>query len=202
MVTRQAKCPTHRATRRRSAQPRTSHGAISIVARQHGAAADRTHAQEVQLAIAAHPEDRRCWLLAGRSRVRRVDDDHAVDPSARGRWVPRVTVLGVVTHARRAELLQLLAEAEVRRRLADRRQPASLGRSALSWSGPTPSTRSRHLSPASNGPRDARSRRVPHCRGSTPATGARTADFRPFLIVRPRHKMTVSVHREVEDEDR
>jgi hypothetical protein len=40
-----------------------------------------------------------------------VDDDHAVDPSARGRWVPRVTVLGVVTHARRAELLQLLAEA-------------------------------------------------------------------------------------------
>ena len=32
--------------------------AVSTVAQRHGAAADRTRAQEVQLAIAAHPETR------------------------------------------------------------------------------------------------------------------------------------------------
>src|SRR6478609_7876240 len=89
MVARQAKCPTHRATRRRSAQPRhvALARAISIVARQHGTAADRTRAQEVQLAIAAHPETVDVGFWRAVLGYAELDYDNAIDPLGHGSTV-------------------------------------------------------------------------------------------------------------------
>jgi 4a-hydroxytetrahydrobiopterin dehydratase len=61
--------------------------AVSTVAQQRGAAADRTRAQEVQLAIAAHPEtvDLAFWrAILGYAEQ---DDDNAVDPLGHGSTV-------------------------------------------------------------------------------------------------------------------
>ena len=61
--------------------------AISTVAHQHGAAADRTRAQEVQLAVAAHPEtvDAGFWRAA--LGYAELDDDNAVDALGHGSTV-------------------------------------------------------------------------------------------------------------------
>ena len=58
--------------------------AVSTVAQQHGAAADRTRAQEVQLAIAAHPETVDVGFWRAVLGYAELDDDNAVDPLGHG----------------------------------------------------------------------------------------------------------------------
>jgi 4a-hydroxytetrahydrobiopterin dehydratase len=61
--------------------------AVGRVAQQHGAAADRARAQEVQLAVAGHPKtvDVRFWRAA--LGYVALDDDNAVDPLGHGSTV-------------------------------------------------------------------------------------------------------------------
>jgi 4a-hydroxytetrahydrobiopterin dehydratase len=61
--------------------------AVSTVARQHGAAADRSRAQEVQLAIAAHPERVDVGFWRAVLGYAELADDNAVDPLGHGSTV-------------------------------------------------------------------------------------------------------------------
>src|SRR5262249_25780863 len=59
----------------------------STVAQQHGATADRTRAQEVQLAIAAHPENVDVGFWRAVLGYAELADDNAVDPLGHGSTV-------------------------------------------------------------------------------------------------------------------
>jgi 4a-hydroxytetrahydrobiopterin dehydratase len=61
--------------------------AVSMVARQHGVAADRTRAQEVQLAIAAHPDAVDVGFWRAVLGYAEQDDDNAIDPLGHGSTV-------------------------------------------------------------------------------------------------------------------
>ncbi|HEU5155781.1 MAG TPA: VOC family protein [Streptosporangiaceae bacterium] len=61
--------------------------AVSTVARQHGATADRARAQEVQLAIAAHPESIDVGFWRAVLGYAGLADDNAVDPLGHGSTV-------------------------------------------------------------------------------------------------------------------
>jgi 4a-hydroxytetrahydrobiopterin dehydratase len=61
--------------------------AIASVAQQHGAAADRTRVQEVQLAIAAHPETVDVGFWRAVLGYAELDYDNAVDPLGHGSTV-------------------------------------------------------------------------------------------------------------------
>jgi len=61
--------------------------AVSTVAQQHGATADRTRAQEVQLAIAAHPENVDAGFWRAVLGYADLADDNAVDPLGHGSTV-------------------------------------------------------------------------------------------------------------------
>jgi 4a-hydroxytetrahydrobiopterin dehydratase len=58
--------------------------AVSAVARQHGAVADRTRAQEVQLAVAAHPESVDVDFWRAVLGYAELDYDNAIDPLGHG----------------------------------------------------------------------------------------------------------------------
>jgi 4a-hydroxytetrahydrobiopterin dehydratase len=61
--------------------------AVTSVAQQHGAAADRTRAQEIQLAIAAHPETIDVAFWRAVLGYAELDDDNAIDPLGHGSTV-------------------------------------------------------------------------------------------------------------------
>jgi 4a-hydroxytetrahydrobiopterin dehydratase len=61
--------------------------AVSAVARRHGAVADRARAQEVQLAIAAHPETVDVGFWRAALGYAELADDNAVDPLGHGSTV-------------------------------------------------------------------------------------------------------------------
>jgi 4a-hydroxytetrahydrobiopterin dehydratase len=61
--------------------------AVSTVAHQHGAAADRGRAQEVQLAVAAHPEAVGVGFWRAVLGYAGLDEDNAVDPLGHGSTV-------------------------------------------------------------------------------------------------------------------
>lgn len=108
--------------------------AVSAVARRHGAAADRARAQEVQLAIAAHPAhvDAGFWravlgydALAG---------DNAVDPLGHGPtvWMQDLDEAKSLRHAMHVDVS--VAHEQVRARLAA--ALAAGGRIVRHWSAP------------------------------------------------------------------
>jgi hypothetical protein len=61
--------------------------AVSAVARRHGAAADRAHTQEVQLAVAAHPQSVDVGFWRAVLGCAELDDDNAIDPLGHGSTV-------------------------------------------------------------------------------------------------------------------
>ena len=61
--------------------------AVSAVARDHGATADRARAQEVQLAVAARPEAIDVGFWRAVLGYAELDDDNAVDPLGHGSTV-------------------------------------------------------------------------------------------------------------------
>jgi 4a-hydroxytetrahydrobiopterin dehydratase len=61
--------------------------AVSAVARRHGAVADRARAQQVQLAIAAHPADVDVGFWRAVLGYAELADDNAVDPLGHGSTV-------------------------------------------------------------------------------------------------------------------
>lgn len=61
--------------------------AVASVAQHHGAAADRTRAQEVQLAIAAHPETVDVGFWRAVLGYAELDYDNAIDPLGHGSTV-------------------------------------------------------------------------------------------------------------------
>jgi 4a-hydroxytetrahydrobiopterin dehydratase len=61
--------------------------AVSTVAQKHGAAADRSRAQEIQLAIAAYPETADVGFWRAVLGYAELADDNAVDPLGHGSTV-------------------------------------------------------------------------------------------------------------------
>ena|SRR5215475_5732 len=61
--------------------------AVSAVAREHGAMADRTRAQEVQLAISAQPDAIDVGFWRAVLGYAELDDDNAIDPLGHGSTV-------------------------------------------------------------------------------------------------------------------
>ena len=61
--------------------------AVSVVAQEHGATADRTRAQEVSLAIAAHPENVDVGFWRAVLGYAELADDNAIDPLGHGSTV-------------------------------------------------------------------------------------------------------------------
>jgi len=90
--------------------------AISTVAHQHGAAADRTRAQEVQLAVAAHPEtvDAGFWRAA--LGYAELDDDNAVDALGHGStvWMQDLDATRPLRHAMHVDVSVAREHAEAR----------------------------------------------------------------------------------------
>jgi 4a-hydroxytetrahydrobiopterin dehydratase len=94
--------------------------AISTVAQEHGAAADRARAQEVQLAIAAQPEavDVDFWrAVLGYAELA---DDNAVDPLGHGStvWMQEIDETKALRHAMHVDVSVAREHAEARLRAA------------------------------------------------------------------------------------
>jgi 4a-hydroxytetrahydrobiopterin dehydratase len=90
--------------------------AISAVAREHGAVADRTRVQEVQLAIAARPDaiDVGFWrAVLGYSGL---DDDNAIDPLGHGStvWMQDLDPAKPLRHAMHVDVSLAREQAEHR----------------------------------------------------------------------------------------
>lgn len=108
--------------------------AISTVARGHGAVADRTRAQEVSLAIAAHPGsvDVRFWrAVLGYAELA---DDNAVDPLGHGStvWMQDLDEAKPLRHAMHVDVS--VAREHVQARLAA--ALAAGGRIVRHWNAP------------------------------------------------------------------
>jgi 4a-hydroxytetrahydrobiopterin dehydratase len=92
--------------------------AISTVAQQHGAAADRTRAREVQLAIAAHPENVDVGFWRAVLGYAELDNHHAVDPLGHGSmvWMQDLDNVKPLQHAMHVDVS--VAREHVKARLA------------------------------------------------------------------------------------
>jgi 4a-hydroxytetrahydrobiopterin dehydratase len=75
--------------------------AISTAARQHGATADRTRVQEVQLAVAAHPEMADVGFWRAVLGYAALAEDNAVDPLGHGStvWMQDLNPAKALRHA-------------------------------------------------------------------------------------------------------
>jgi 4a-hydroxytetrahydrobiopterin dehydratase len=105
--------------------------AISAVAREHGATADRTLAQEVQLAIAAQPDAIDVGFWRAVLGYAELADDNAVDPLAHGStvWMQGIDPAKSLRHAMHVDV-------SVAREQAEHRLAAALA--AASSTTPTP----------------------------------------------------------------
>jgi 4a-hydroxytetrahydrobiopterin dehydratase len=92
--------------------------AVSAVARDHGATADRGLAQEVQLAVAARPDALDVGFWRAVLGYAALDDDNAVDPLGHGStvWVQDLDPAGPVRHAMHVDVS--VAREHVQGRLA------------------------------------------------------------------------------------
>jgi 4a-hydroxytetrahydrobiopterin dehydratase len=92
--------------------------AVSAVAREHGATADRVLAQEVQLAIAARPDEIDVGFWRAVLGYAELDDDNAVDPLGHGStvWMQSLDPLKSLRHAMHVDVSVAREQAE--RRLA------------------------------------------------------------------------------------
>ncbi|HZN70870.1 MAG TPA: VOC family protein, partial [Micromonosporaceae bacterium] len=92
--------------------------AVSAVAQKHGATADRTLAQEVQLAIAAQPDAIDVGFWRAVLGYAEVADDNAVDPLGHGStvWMQRLDPAKTLRHAMHVDVS--VAREQVEQRLA------------------------------------------------------------------------------------
>lgn len=92
--------------------------AVSAVAREHGAVADRTRAQEVQLAIAAQPDAIDVGFWRAVLGYAELDDDNAVDPLGHGStvWMQSLDPAKSLRHAMHLDVS--VAREQVEQRLA------------------------------------------------------------------------------------
>lgn len=92
--------------------------AVSTVARRHGAAADRTRVQEVQLAVAAHPEAVDVGFWRAVLGYAELADDNAVDPLGHGStvWMQELDDAKPLRHAMHVDVS--VAHEHVEARLA------------------------------------------------------------------------------------
>jgi 4a-hydroxytetrahydrobiopterin dehydratase len=93
--------------------------AVSDVARSRGAVADRTAAQEVQLAIAARPDDVDITFWRAVLGYAPVADDNGIDPLGHGStiWMQELDPAKPLRHAMHLDVS--VAREQVQRRLAD-----------------------------------------------------------------------------------
>jgi 4a-hydroxytetrahydrobiopterin dehydratase len=91
--------------------------AVSAVARQHGFAADRSRAQEVQLAVAAHPPNIDVGFWRAVLGYAEFDEDNAVDPLGHGPtvWMQELDPAKPLRHAMHVDVS--VAREHVRARL-------------------------------------------------------------------------------------
>ena len=108
--------------------------AISAVARRHGAAADRTRAQEVQLAIAAHPQNVDVGFWRAVLGYDALADDNAADPLGHGPtvWMQDLDEAKPLRHAMHVDVS--VAREQVQARLAA--ALAAGGRIVRHWDAP------------------------------------------------------------------
>lgn len=108
--------------------------AVSAVARRHGAVADRTRAQEVQLAIAAHPEGADVAFWRAVLGYDGLADDNAVDPLGHGPtvWMQELDEAKPLRHAMHVDVS--VAREQVQARLAA--ALAAGGRIVRYWDAP------------------------------------------------------------------
>jgi 4a-hydroxytetrahydrobiopterin dehydratase len=90
--------------------------AVSAVARSHGAVADRTGAQEVQLAIAAKPDALDVGFWRAVLGYAPLDDDNAIDPLGHGStvWMQELDAEKPLRHAMHVDVSVAREHAEVR----------------------------------------------------------------------------------------
>jgi 4a-hydroxytetrahydrobiopterin dehydratase len=90
--------------------------AVSAVARAHGAAADRTAAQEVQLAIACQPDEVDVGFWRSVLGYEAVDHDNAVDPLGHGStvWMQELDPAKPLRHAMHVDVSVAREHAEAR----------------------------------------------------------------------------------------
>ncbi len=90
--------------------------AISAVARQHGAVADRAAVQEVQLAIAAKPDAIDVGFWRAVLGYAPMSDDNAVDPLGHGStvWMQALDEAKPLRHAMHVDVSVAREQAEVR----------------------------------------------------------------------------------------
>ena len=107
---------------------------ISEVARRHGAAADRTRAQEVQLAIAAHPQNVDVGFWRAVLGYDALADDNAADPLGHGPtvWMQDLDEAKPLRHAMHVDVS--VAREQVQARLAA--ALAAGGRIVRHWDAP------------------------------------------------------------------
>jgi 4a-hydroxytetrahydrobiopterin dehydratase len=92
--------------------------AVSAMAREHGAVADRSGAQEVQLAIAAKPDAVDVGFWRAVLGYRELDDENAVDPLGHGStvWMQELDAAKPLRHAMHVDVS--VAREHVEARLA------------------------------------------------------------------------------------
>jgi 4a-hydroxytetrahydrobiopterin dehydratase len=90
--------------------------AVSAMAREHGAVADRTGAQEVQLAIAAKPDAVDVGFWRAVLGYTGLDDDNAIDPLGHGStiWMQELDAAKPLRHAMHVDVSVAREHAEVR----------------------------------------------------------------------------------------
>jgi 4a-hydroxytetrahydrobiopterin dehydratase len=90
--------------------------AVSAVAREHGGVADRTAAQEVQLAIAAQPDALDVGFWRAVLGYDAVDDDNAVDPLGHGStvWMQDLDPAKPLRHAMHVDVSVAREQADAR----------------------------------------------------------------------------------------
>ena len=90
--------------------------AVSAVAREHGAVADRTRAQEVQLAISAQPDAIDVGFWRAVLGYAELDDDNAIDPLGHGStvWMQDLDPAKPLRHAMHVDVSVAREHAEYR----------------------------------------------------------------------------------------
>jgi 4a-hydroxytetrahydrobiopterin dehydratase len=90
--------------------------AVSAVARAHGATADRSRAQEVQLAVAAQPDAIDVGFWRAVLGYDELDDDNAVDPLGHGStiWMQDLNPEKSLRHAMHVDVSVAREQAEAR----------------------------------------------------------------------------------------
>jgi 4a-hydroxytetrahydrobiopterin dehydratase len=108
--------------------------AVSTVARRHGAVADRTRAQEVQVAIAAHPETVDVGFWRAVLGYAGLADDNAVDPLGHGStvWMQDLAEAKPLRHAMHVDVSVAREHVQVRLAAA----LAAGGRIVHHWNAP------------------------------------------------------------------